>query len=132
MAQAVMEAPKRAKAASPQTIRISSKRQITIPAHLYRDMGFTEYAWIERTDEGLLIKPLEVENEDVSLSVLRKLVESGYEGQELLDKYEEVYPRALDFHQKILEAEDDIRAGRVHNAEDVQQEMRAKYGLYRD
>lgn len=132
MTQAVLQTPPRKQAFSPQTIRISSKRQITIPAQLYRDMGFTDYAWIEETDEGLLIKPLKTKNEDVSLSILRKLVEDGFEGDELLKKYEEVYPKVLDFHDKLTEAEDDIRKGRVHNAEDVQQEMRAKYGLHRD
>lgn len=43
---------------APQRIKVSSKRQITIPAKAYKDMGFTEYALIEQTDEGLLIKPL--------------------------------------------------------------------------
>ncbi len=42
---------------APQRIKVSSKRQITIPAKAYKDMGFTEYALIEQTDEGLLIKP---------------------------------------------------------------------------
>ena len=48
---------------APQRIKVSSKRQITIPAKAYKDMGFTEYALIEQTDEGLLIKPLNVEDE---------------------------------------------------------------------
>lgn len=48
---------------APQRIKVSSKRQITIPAKAYKDMGFTEYALIEQTDEGLLIKPLKVEDE---------------------------------------------------------------------
>ena len=56
---------------APQRIKVSSKRQITIPAKAYKDMGFTEYALIEQTDEGLLIKPLNVEDEGMSLDVLR-------------------------------------------------------------
>ena len=58
---------------APQRIKVSSKRQITIPAKAYKDMGFTEYALIEQTDEGLLIKPLKVEDEEISLDVLRRL-----------------------------------------------------------
>ena len=34
---------------APQRIKVSSKRQITIPAKAYKDMGFTEYALIEAT-----------------------------------------------------------------------------------
>ena len=69
---------------APQRIKVSSKRQITIPAKAYKDMGFTEYALIEQTDEGLLIKPLNVEDEGMSLDVLRRLIAEGYEGEALV------------------------------------------------
>lgn len=69
---------------APQRIKVSSKRQITIPAKAYKDMGFTEYALIEQTDEGLLIKPLKVEDEGISLDVLRRLIAEGYEGEALV------------------------------------------------
>lgn len=81
----------------PQRIKVSSKRQITIPAKAYRDMGFTEYAWMEQTDEGLLIKPLAVDDEDISLSILRKLVDEGYKGEALVARYAEVCPRVVKF-----------------------------------
>lgn len=48
-------------------------------------MGFTEYALIEQTDEGLLIKPLNVEDEGMSLDVLRRLIAEGYEGEALVE-----------------------------------------------
>lgn len=46
--------------------------------------GFTEYALIEQTDEGLLIKPLKVEDERISLDVLRRLIVEGCEGEALV------------------------------------------------
>lgn len=49
-----------------------------------KDMGFTEYALIEQTDEGLLIKPLKVEDERISLDVLRRLIVEGCEGEALV------------------------------------------------
>ena len=53
---------------APQRIKVSSKRQITIPAKAYKDMGFTEYALIEQTDEGGT--PLaEVEQEPLRVEV---------------------------------------------------------------
>lgn len=82
---------------APQRIKVSSKRQITIPAKVYKDMGFTEYALIEQTDEGLLIKPLKVEDEGVSLDVLRRLIAEGYEGEALVERYAAVCPHAIKF-----------------------------------
>ena len=82
---------------APQRIKVSSKRQITIPAKAYKDMGFTEYALIEQTDEGLLIKPLNVEDEGISLDVLRRLIAEGYEGEALVERYAAVCPHVIKF-----------------------------------
>lgn len=79
----------------PQTIKISSKRQITIPAKWYRDKQFTDYAIIEWTADGILIKPIEVDREDVSVNILRYLVSEGYEGDELVDKYVELREKVV-------------------------------------
>lgn len=69
---------------APQRVKVSSRRQIAISAKAYKDMGFTEYALIEQTDEGLLIKPLKVEDERISLDVLRRLIVEGCEGEALV------------------------------------------------
>ena len=118
--------------AEPQAIRISSKRQITIPAKIYKKMGFSEYAWIEETEEGLLIKPVPVEDEDVSLYVLRRLVEEGFEGEELIERYKEACPRVVKFHELVQDAHRDVLAGDYVSARETQQRMRERYGLYRD
>ena len=118
--------------AQPQAIRISSKRQITIPAKLYKKMGFTEYAWIEETEDGLLVKPVPVEDEDVSLYVLRRLVEEGFEGEELIERYKEACPRVVKFHELVDEAHRDVLSGEGVPARGVQNRMRERYGLYGD
>lgn len=89
MAEAALSAPRR--------VRISSKRQITIPAKAYRDMGFAEYALLEETPEGLLIKPLPVQDEDLSLDILRQLIDEGYEGEDLVERFAAVCPRVVRF-----------------------------------
>lgn len=118
--------------AEPQAIRISSKRQITIPAKIYKKMGFSEYAWIEETEDGLLIKPVPVDDEDVSLYVLRRLVEEGFEGEELIERYKEACPRVVKFHELVQGAHRDVLAGDYVSARETQQRMRERYGLYRD
>lgn len=52
---------------------------------------------IEQTDEGLLIKPLNVEDEGMSLDVLRRLIAEGYEGEALVERYAAVCPHVIKF-----------------------------------
>ena len=78
-----------AAAATPHTIRISSKRQITIPSKLYKKKGFAEYALIKETPEGLLITPASPDEEDASLVILRQLVDEGLEGESLIERYKQ-------------------------------------------
>ena len=75
--------------AEPQAIRISSKRQITIPAKIYKNMGFNDYALCTWTEQGLFLQPLDVEDEDISVGILRDLVKRGYGGDDLIEQYKE-------------------------------------------
>ncbi|MCI8366388.1 MAG: hypothetical protein HFJ66_02140 [Eggerthellaceae bacterium] len=111
----------------PQRIRVSSKRQITIPAKAYKSMGFSEYALIEQTDEGLLIKPLHVDDERMSLTVLRRLIAEGYEGEELLERYAQVCPRVIRFSDLSDDvAPENEPAGEVESAEEARSRERER------
>lgn len=113
-----------------QVVKISSKRQITIPAKLYREMGFKDYAALRWTKDGLLIQPLKVEDDDdLTESILRYLIEQGYEGEELIEQYKIVKPQMVSLARKVDEAEADIAAGRVQPADTLFEEIREKYGL---
>lgn len=117
--------------AEPQAIKISSKRQITIPAQWYRALDFHEYALATWTDDGILIQPLDVADEDVTVDILRHLIAQGYEGDELIEQYKQMKSKIVSAKQAIAEAEEDVAAGRVRPARELIAEMRAKYGLYR-
>lgn len=117
--------------AEPQAIKISSKRQITIPAQWYRALDFHEYALATWTDDGILIQPLDVADEDVTVDILRHLIAQGYEGDELIEQYKQMKSKIVSVKQAIAEAEKDVAAGRVRPARELIAEMRAKYGLYR-
>ncbi|WP_139650855.1 delta-aminolevulinic acid dehydratase [Raoultibacter phocaeensis] len=116
--------------AEPQTIKISSKRQITIPAKIYEEAGFGEYALCTWTEQGLLLQPLDVDDEDVTVDILRYLVEQGREGEELIEQYREMKRKIVPLQKRIAEAELDIAEGRVGPAREMQERMRKKYGLY--
>lgn len=117
--------------AEPQAIKISSKRQITIPAQWYRALDFHEYALATWIDDGILIQPLDVADEDVTVDILRHLIAQGYEGDELIEQYKQMKSKIVSVKQAIAEAEEDVAAGRVRPARELIAEMRAKYGLYR-
>lgn len=112
-----------------QTVKISSKRQITIPSKFYEAGGFDEYALCTWTENGLLLQPLKVNDEDNSVTILRQLVAEGYEGDELVDKYEEIQNKIVSIKHKLQKAEDDIVEGRVGPVGEMFESVRKQYGL---
>lgn len=112
-----------------QTVKISSKRQITIPSKFYEAGGFDEYALCTWTEKGLLLQPLIVNDEDNSVTILRQLVAEGYEGDELVDKYEEIQNKIVSIKHKLQKAEDDIAEGRVGPVGEMFESVRKQYGL---
>lgn len=112
-----------------QTVKISSKRQITIPSKFYEAGGFDEYALCTWTENGLLLQPLKVNDEDNSVTILRQLVAEGYEGDELIDKYEEIQNKIVSIKHKLQIAEDDIAEGLVGPVGEMFESVRKQYGL---
>lgn len=115
--------------AEPQTIKISSKRQITIPAKYYEAAGFGEYALCTWTDQGILLQPLDVDDEDVTVDILRSLVKQGFEGEELIERYQETKRKIVSVRRKLEEAERDVSDGRVGTYENMRDRIRQKYGV---
>lgn len=116
--------------AEPLAIKISSKRQITIPAKAYEEAGFKDYALCTWTDKGMFLQPLDVEDEDVTIDILRYLIKEGYEGEDLIAQYKAMKKKVVSVKDKLNEAERDIAEGRVGSAREMQKRMREKYGLY--
>ena len=115
--------------AEPQTIKISSKRQITIPARYYEEAGFGEYALCIWTDQGILLQPLDMEDEDVTVDILRSLIKQGFEGEELIEHYQEMKRKIVSVRCKLGEAERDVSEGRVDTYENMRDRIRRKYGV---
>ncbi len=114
----------------PLSIKISSKRQITIPAKAYEEAGFKDYALCTWSDKGMFLQPLDVEDEDVTIDILRYLINEGYEGEDLIAQYKAMKKKVVSVKDKLDEAERDIAEGRVGSAREMQNRMREKYGLY--
>ena len=115
--------------AEPLTVKISSKRQITIPAKIYEGAGFRDYALCTWIDKGMLLQPLDVEDEDVTVDILRYLIEEGYEGEDLIAQYQEMKKKIIPLKAKLDQAERDIAEGRVDSYENMRARVREKYGF---
>ncbi|WP_040227318.1 AbrB/MazE/SpoVT family DNA-binding domain-containing protein, partial [Bhargavaea cecembensis] len=68
-------------------IRISEKRQITIPKRFYDQLGMTDSLICELRDGELLLRPVPVEA-GFSEEILKELLQEGYEGEELFQEFQ--------------------------------------------
>ena len=83
---------------APQRIKVSSKRQITIPAKAYKDMGFTEYALIRANRRGTAHQAAERGGRgNCPWTCCRRLIAEGYEGEALVERYAAVCPHVIKF-----------------------------------
>ena len=116
---------------APRRLKISSKRQITIPVDVFERYGFTEYALLTETKNGLVIEPMQLtdDDEELTLRLLRYLIEQGCEGEDLLRKYEEIKPKFSSYYRAVERSEADIAAGRVVDFDEMQQRLREDHGL---
>lgn len=117
---------------APQVVKISSKRQITIPVEAFRRRDFKEYAVVTLTERGIEVTPVDVEQEDLDVRLLADLVKQGFEGEELVRAFEREKRKNAKLRQLIQEAEDDIAAGRVYEGSPISRirEIGRKYGLH--
>ncbi|HHV66014.1 MAG TPA: AbrB/MazE/SpoVT family DNA-binding domain-containing protein, partial [Peptococcaceae bacterium] len=58
-------------------IKISSKKQITIPQAYFEKIGFSEHAECILRDNELVVRPLRVDSDDYSDLILEDLIQQG-------------------------------------------------------
>ena len=84
-------------------IRISSKKQITIPQVFYEKLGLgREAECILRGDE-LIIRRLDKANDDYSDLILQDLVQQGYGGDELVKEFRKRKTGIREAAQKLVD-----------------------------
>ena len=113
---------------------ISCRYAILLTKHqalgkVYEGAGFKDYALCTWTDKGMFLQPLDVEDEDVTVDILRYLIEEGYEGEDLIAQYQEMKKKIIPLKAKLDQAERDIAEGRVDSYENMRARVREKYGF---
>ena len=68
-------------------IRVSDKRQITIPLEYYKELGFEKDAVCFIDGDSIIVKPIARSGREFSEFILEDLIKEGYEGEELLDEF---------------------------------------------
>ena len=106
---------------------MNEKRSDKLQAYLDK-RGITEEQMQEARErtEAAIEKYASYEGAD---ELMRYLIGEGYEGDELLKKYEEVKPKFEEFAKKILEAEKALEEGRTTTYEAIRKNIKDKYGL---
>ncbi len=70
-------------------INVSSKRQITIPNKFFEQLGVGKEVQCYVKDGSLIIKPIRNDSGEFSEEILEDLVNQGYCGTELIEKFKE-------------------------------------------
>ena len=100
-------------------INITGKRQITIPINFYEKIGFEKEIECYSDGNVMILKPLKTGSDDFSVEILRDLVTQGYEGDELISKFEEE-SKNIKNAIKRLKKEYNIDLGeKIYTVEDV-------------
>lgn len=84
-------------------IKISSKKQITIPQAYFEKIGFSEHAECILRDNELVVRPLRVDSDDYSDLILEDLIQQGLNGEQLLSEFRKLKGKMRVAAQSMLD-----------------------------
>lgn len=87
-------------------INISSKRQITIPSKYYDAMGLSNEIDCIYSNNMLILTPVRNEDFQFAEEILSDLIEQGYSGQKLLNKFKRISHKIRPAVEKLIEEAD--------------------------
>jgi len=93
-------------------ISVSAKRQLTIPQKYFNALGFDNEAECILREDGILVRPLrEAGSGEFAEQILSDLIEQGFEGQVLLDKFKVLSLAVRPAVRKLIEEADAFAKG---------------------
>lgn len=97
---------KRGAAMENKRIKISSKRQITIPQQFFDSLGFADEAECSLKDGALIIRPVRHNGSEFAEQILADLLAQGYQGDELLAKFKEAQSMVRPAVERMIQEAD--------------------------
>lgn len=93
-------------------IRISGKRQVTIPQKYFEALGFGTEAECILHDNAIVIRPIkENAGGEFAEHILADLIAQGLSGAELLARFREMSQQIAPAMRKLIDEADDIAKG---------------------
>lgn len=89
-------------------IKISSKRQITIPQQYFDYLGFGKEAECILKDGELIIKPVKNNGGEFAEEILADLLAQGYAGDELLAQFKAAQSKVRPAVEKLIDEADKL------------------------
>lgn len=100
-----------------KTIRVSKKRQITIPLEYYKRLDLGDEVECSIEGNAIVIRPVRrYSGDDFSVEILNELVSLGYSGQELVERFEVERANLKKAARKMIEEADRIAGGSIRGA----------------
>lgn len=87
-------------------IRISSKRQITIPSKYYKALNLSNEVNCIFTNNMLILTPPRNDEPAFAEEILEDLIEQGYSGQKLLNEFKRINRQIRPAIEKLIEEAD--------------------------
>ncbi len=89
-------------------IKISSKRQIIIPAKYYDALKIDKEMECIYTEGMLILLPIRNEKSEYAEEILKDLIHQGYSGEELLKEFKRINRKVRPAVEKVIEEADDL------------------------
>jgi bifunctional DNA-binding transcriptional regulator/antitoxin component of YhaV-PrlF toxin-antitoxin module len=99
-------------------IRISNKRQITIPAKYFEALKFEKEIECIMSNGMLILIPVKEEDSFFTEEILKDLIERGYSGDRLLDEFKKMNRKVKPAIEKLIEEADKVAESALYNHTD--------------
>lgn len=98
---------------SKKILKISSKRQITLPKTFFFELGFADTAECFVRGNEIVIRPLNLERDgEFSEQILKDIIEDGYSGKELLEEFKRRRAKIRPAVEKLISQANDAANGK--------------------
>ncbi len=89
-------------------IRISSKRQITIPSKFFEALGFDKEIECIRSNGMLILVPVKSHGSYFAEEILKDLISQGYTGDKLLAEFKKISRKVRPAVKSLIEEADKV------------------------
>lgn len=101
-----------------KTIRVSKKRQITIPKDFFEQLNLSNEVECSLEDGAIVIRPIRRHTgDDFSVEILKELVSLGFSDQELVQQFQIERANFKKAIQRMITDTDKLADGTVQGAE---------------